>query len=187
MGGWKDYLKLELPQHSTKVTVPFQCIFKVYLANPTTLPLTRNLLEARFCLFGWVGGWIPWKYRYPSHNLNLWLDTMHFLVSTCQNKPLCLWWKSCFCLETFCLDRWLAGYPKNKAISAPTTTRDESNAFLVSTYQSKQLCFWWGCCFVARNYLSGWVGGRPGGWIFRKYSQLSPQLKLGLGWGWAWQ
>ena len=46
-----------------------------------------------------------------------------------------------FRLETFCLDRWLAGYPKNKAISAPTTTRDESNAFLVSTYQSKQLCF----------------------------------------------
>ena len=155
MGGWKDYLKLELPQHSTKVTVPFQCIFKVYLANPTTLPLTRNLLEARFCLFGWVGGWIPWKYRYPSQNLNLWLDNMHFLVSTCQNKPLCLWWKSCFCLETFCLDRWLAGYPKIKAIiSAPTTTRDESDAFLVSTYQSKQLCFWWGCCFVARNYLS---------------------------------
>ena len=46
-----------------------------------------------------------------------------------------------FRLETFCIDRWLAEYPKNKAISAPTTTRDESNAFLVSTYQSKQLCF----------------------------------------------
>ena len=27
--------------------------------------------------------------------------------------------------------------------------------------------------------LDGWVGG----WIFRKYSQLSPQLKLGLGLG----
>ena len=34
-----------------------------------------------------------------------------------------------FRLETFCLDRWLAGYPKTKAISAPTTTRDESMHF----------------------------------------------------------
>ena len=31
--------------------------------------------------------------------------------------------------------------------------------------------------------LDGWVAGRPGGWIFRKYSHLSPQLKLGLGLG----
>ena len=36
---------------------------------------------------------------------------------------------------------------------------------------------------MARNYLSGWVGGRVGGWIFWKYSHLSPQLKLGLGLG----
>ena len=33
---------------------------------------------------------------------------------------------------------------------------------------------------MARNYLSGWVGGRVGGWIFWKYSQLSPQQKLGF-------
>ena len=36
---------------------------------------------------------------------------------------------------------------------------------------------------MARNYLSGWVGGGVGGWIFWKYSHLSPQLKLGLGLG----
>ena len=49
--------------------------------------------------------------------------------------------KIMFLSRNVLLDRWLAGYPKNKAISAPTTTKDEFNVFLVSTYQGKQLCF----------------------------------------------
>ena len=39
------FLKMLLSQHSTKVGVQVQCIFKVYLSNQTTLSLTRNLLE----------------------------------------------------------------------------------------------------------------------------------------------
>ena len=76
--GGRIFWKKELSRHSTKIRVQVLCIFKVYLSNQTTLPLTSNLLEIRICLFGWVGGWIPWKYMYPSHNLKLRLGTMHF-------------------------------------------------------------------------------------------------------------
>ena len=36
---------MELSQHSTKVGVQVECIFKVYLSNETTMPLTKNLLK----------------------------------------------------------------------------------------------------------------------------------------------
>ena len=34
-----------------------------------------------------------------------------------------------------------------------------SNAFLVPTSQSKQLCFWQECSFVVKNHWAEWEGG----------------------------
>jgi len=69
----------------------------------------------------------------------------------------------------------LAGFPRSKAISAATTARVGSNAFF-GVYSSK-----WTTLLLMRMLFCGqkllvWMGG----WIFRKYSHLSPQLKLGL-------
>ena len=43
----------------------------------------------------------------------------------------------------------------------------------------QKLLVWMGGWVVFVWGVFGWVGG----WIFRKYSHLSPQLKLGLGLG----
>ena len=142
---------MELSQHSTKLTVQVQCIFKVYLSNQTTLLLTRNLLEARVCLFWWVGGWIFWKYRYTSQNLRLWLDNIFVFDENHVFRP-----------ETFCLDRWLAGFPKKQAISAPTTTRVGSKAFFgvilskLTTLLLMRMLF---CGQKLLVWMGGWVAG----------------------------
>ena len=77
--------------------------------------------------------------------------------------------------ESIGLDKWVAGFSENIAILAPAKVGVGSNAFWCLFI--KQLCFWPVCCFTARYYLYGWVGG----WISWKYIKFSPQLKLWLG------
>ena len=134
-------------------------------------------------LLVWMSGWLdflkiyvfqpPTKAVVGSHAFFLWviIKVNHFAFN---NNPV-------FWPDTTCLFRWLAGLAEIKAISA-------SN----DTWGWAQVIFW--CLLIIFNNiafyedavlwpettcLDGWVGG----WIFWKYSHLSPQLKLGLGLG----
>ena len=91
MGGWQDFLKIELSQLPTIVGVGSNAFSKS--------TLTRMLLDAKVCLFGWEGVRIDWKYRYPNLNLKLWLGLIHYFAS-----PISFNDNHVFRPETFC---WL--------------------------------------------------------------------------------